>query len=97
MQKRVVKMKDAILVINQVISREIVVLDVEIDEIQDQDLLHPDIIVDIVEIQDPAHHVEIHAIEEITEEDHPHQEIEETVEIAEIDVTEEIVADLDHP
>ena len=93
MQKRVVKMKGATLVINQVISLEIVVQDDEIVEIQDQDLPH--IIVDIVEIPDPDpdHHVVILATEEITEEDRPPQEVEE---IVEIDVTEEIAADLDH-
>ena len=93
MQKRVVKMKDATHVINLVISQEIVVLDVEIVETQDPDLPHQDIIVDIVEIPDPAHHVEILGTEEITEEDHPQQEVEE---IVEIDVTEEIAVDLDH-
>ena len=93
MQKRVVKMKDATHVINLVISQEIVVLDVEIVETQDPDLPHQDIIVDIVEIPDPAHHVEILGTEEITEEDHPQQEVEE---IVEIDVNEEIAVDLDH-
>jgi mitochondrial fission protein ELM1 len=84
-------MKGATLVINQVISLEIVVQDEEIVEIQDQDLPH--IIVDIVEIPDHDHHVVILATEEITGEDRPPQEVEE---IVEIDVTEEIEVDLDH-
>jgi len=89
MQKKVDKMKNAIIVINLVILQEIVELNVEIVVTQDLGL-QSGIIVDIVVILDPAHLVGILVKGEIKEEDTPLSEIGEIVERG---VIEETVVD----
>ena len=79
MQKKVAKMKNAIIVINLVILQEIVERNAEIVVIQDLGLQY-DIIVEIVVILDPAHLGGILAIGEIKKEDTPLLEIGEIVE-----------------
>jgi len=89
MQKKVDKMKNAIIVINLVILQEIVELNVEIVVTQDLGL-QSGIIVDIVVILDPTLLVGILVIGEIKKEDTPLSEIGEIVEIG---VIEETVVD----